>query len=425
MIAFTIGRRLFLFAIITISIIVFIISCGPSPMSYDISENGKLIFRVQVITPSLQKNAQSAKILFDSLVVEISAPDIKTIHYSQKVLTSAPIVVDTIKDIPSGKHRTVKVWTVDYSGTVIHKDTANMKDVEIKPKGTNDMEFNLLPAVGSLYLQIGGVPGEVDSVLAIYTESVTKKQWVTSVKQKSNVILVLDKIPNKSTGTVNVYCITAVKDTIYRAESKLSFDVSRPIPVNLEFRSNPGTISLDLTIFEPGAVFVNGRIDTDLIDSIESGEILITEIMYAVDDSEYIELYSTLSSEVTYDTLYICINNESRLVTNMTFAPNGYNVISRRVLPWVDTLIKPMSFIQLTTDGSWIAVRAKNKTLIDRVIYTGRENSADWPKNSGKASIFLDSSAYNARDNNYGANWKLSSSLIPNSTTQYGSPGRR
>ncbi len=419
------NARFISFTIVTVSIVVLLLRCGPSPVSNETTDFGSLAIRFQVITPSLQKSTQAAKLSFDSLIVEISAPDIKTIHYSQNILTSAPVVIDTIKDIPSGKQRTVKVWTVDGLGTVIHKDTANMTDVEIKPKEINEIKFALLPAVGSLYLQIGGVPTKVDSVLAIYTESVTKKQWYASVKQKTNVILVLDKIPNKSTGTVNVFCITTAKDTIYKAESKLSFDVSSQNPVNLEFRSNPGTISLDLTIIEPGAILVNGRIDSELADSTETGEIIITEIMYDVDGSEYIELYNLLPSAVTYDSLYICINDESRLITDMTFAPNSFNVIPRDTLPWVDTIIKPMSFLQLTIDGSWIAIRAKDSTLIDRVIYTGRENSAGWPKAGDSASIALDSNAYTSKANNYGTSWKLSSSLIPNSTGQYGSPGRR
>jgi hypothetical protein len=61
--------------------------------------------------------------------------------------------------------------------------------------------------------------------------------------------------------------------------------------------------------------------------------------------------------------------------------------------------------------------------MLDRVVFTGVNNSLEWPNVTGKRAIILDTSAYTVTKNNFGRNWSTATTLISGSASQYGSPG--
>ena len=401
-----------------------IIACGNIPVSSVATDSGSLEIRAQVITAVLQKAKKTAQSSFDSLIVEISAADFKTIHHSLKTINSRPVITDTVFNIPAGNQRIVKIWTVDKSGTVIHMDTSVQHNIQINPNTITLISTNLIPAVGSIYLQIADVPEAVDSVAAVFTESGTSVSWSTHVRRSPKVFLSLDFIPNNTRGVVSVYGIGPLGDTLFRAATELVLDITRFGVVNIAFKSFPGGIALNLTIIQPAITLVSGKMGAIETDTIELGGVLITEIMYAANDSEYIELYNTKSESVLFDTLIVDIDGASKAVTNVSFAPNGYYVIGRRALPWVQSATSPVSFLDLTpTTGNWVTIRSKDKSMLDRVAFIGAANSLEWPYATGKRSIVLDTSAYSANNNNFGRNWISAATPIPGSPSQYGPPG--
>jgi hypothetical protein len=409
---------------VTVSLSVSIlILCGNTPVSPDRVERGNLEISAQVISQALEKVKKTAQTSFDSLIVEVSAADFKTMHHALKVVNSRPVMTDTIANIPAGEQRSVKIWTVDKSGFEIHQDTATMRTIQIKSNETTQVSAYLIPTVGSIYLQIGDVPDTVDSVVAVFTESGTSVSWSSRVKRSTKVFLSLDNIPNNTKGTVGVFGIGPAGDTLYRAVTELTFDITRVGIVNLAFQSFPGSVALNLTIIQPSITLISGKMGQVETDTIEMGGVLITEIMYASNDSEYIELYNTNPTAVVFDTLILDIDGSSKNIINVSFAPNGYYTIGRRALPWVQSSISPVSFLDLTSSGNWVTVRSKDKTMLDRVAFTGVSNTLEWPNVTGKRSITLDTSAYSVTKNNFGRNWISATTLIPSSTSQYGSPG--
>ena len=400
------------------------IACGNIPVSSVETDTGSLEIRAQVISAVLQKVKKAAQTSFDSLIVEITASDFKTIHHSLKIINSRPVITDTVFNIPAGSQRIVKIWTVDKFGTIVNQDTSIQHSIQINPNSITTISTNLIPAVGSIYLQIADVPDTVDSVAAVFTESGTHVSWRTQVRRSPKVFLSLDFIPNNTRGVVSVYGIGPLGDTLFRAATELVLDITRFGVVNIAFKSFPGGIALNLKIVQPASTLVSGKMGSIESDTVELGGILITEIMYAANDSEYIELYNTKPESVVFDTLIVDIDGASKAVANVSFAPNGYYVIGRRALPWVQSAISPVSFVDLTpTTGNWVIIRSKDKSMLDRVAFIGTSNSLEWPYSTGKRSIILDTSAYSVNNNNFGRNWISATTLIPGSPSQYGTPG--
>lgn len=404
-------------------LVCILLACGNAPVSSQSTATGNLEIRAQVISAVLSKVKKATQTSFDSLVVEISAADIKPIHHALKIVNSRPVLTDTILNIPPGNQRIVKIWTVDKFGVVIHQDTGKQHSIQISPNATTLISTNLIPAVGSIYLQIGDIPDTVDSVVAVFTESGTNVIWSSRVKRSPKVFLSLDNIPNGTRGIVGVFGIGSGGDTLYRAVTELTFDITRVGIVNLAFQSFPGSVALNLTIIQPSITLISGKMGQVETDTVEMGGVLITEIMYAANDSEYIEIYNTRSENVVFDTLILEIDGSSKVVTNVSFAPNGYYVIGRRALPWGESAISPVSFLDLTSNGNWVTIRSKDKTMLDRVAFTGMSNTLEWPNVTGKRSIILDTSAYSVTKNNFGRNWISAATLISDSVSQYGTPG--
>jgi len=402
--------------------VMFLMGCGRDMSSNpEPAKHGMLAVNVLFDSGKLKKLLETTQTSFDSLVVEISGNDFQAIRKSIVLSSAAPVYNDTVMNIPAGENRVVRVYTKDKSNQVIHQDSLITQTVRVVAESVTAMFVKLKPGSGSFYLQIANVPDTVDSVIAIF--STGSRIWTSSVKRSSKVLLSLDNVPNSTFGTLSVYGVSIQKDTLYRASTQLTFLLSNTTTVNLSFHTQPGTLGLNITITPAPSTIVTANMGTFTSDTMESGEIMITEIMYASNDSEYIELYNPSTIAASYDTLYVDIDGEMRPLTNVVITPGGYFTIGRRILPWVNTAMNTVSFLDLTQNGNWITIRNRAKQMIDRVVYTGVSNAQEWPQVSGKRSLRLQSDRYSAKMNNYGKCWNMSQELIPGSTSQYGSPG--
>jgi len=395
-------------------------SCYNSPFKPEIPKTGDLEIYAIIANNALAKSSNSLQTICDSLIVEISGPDFKTIRSAKKVDYSRPVVCDTLPQVPVGSNRTVKIWTSDKEGNVIHNDSLKTRTVTINPGIPALLNVKLVPAAGSIYLQFANIPTNVDSVFVSFVSADSTKSRTIHKKRATKLYFSFDNIPHLTSGTLMAAAVNTNGDTVYTASRKLTFDALNPSSIDLSFQSVPGGLQLSLSVEKPASTLVNISMDNSEI--AESGKLVITEIMYASDDSEYIEIYNPDTVEFTGDTLVLNLDGTDRKLINVKIRPGSFFVAGRKVLPWVDFAFSVSSALDLSSGGNWITLKESNGTVIDRVIFTGGTNTIEWPVISGKKSIALDKTTLNVNDNNYGRNWTASQTLIEGSSSQYGSP---
>ncbi|MER3328965.1 MAG: lamin tail domain-containing protein, partial [Candidatus Kapaibacterium sp.] len=128
----------------------------------------------------------------------------------------------------------------------------------------------------------------------------------------------------------------------------------------------------------------NNRFDIFIPKSTKSGDVLINEIMYDVDDTqfEFIEIYNNSDVDIQISNWYLAdeldLKNEryNQIVTNINLLPNEYAVIvcDEAVYDkvdeslWGNILFTKKKFnLNKTTDN--INIYNENKLLIDSVVY--------------------------------------------------------
>jgi hypothetical protein len=398
--------------------------CNRNPSGIEYVPSGSLELRVQ-ITNSLQKTAAEFALAFDSLVIEVNSLDFDTI-IKRKIDIARPVIMDTIAQIPVGNNRKVKISTINKGGLTVHTDSTGIKTVNILANTLTSVSANLVSALGSIYLQIGGIPTNVDSIFAAF-KSLDGKVWEVHVARSAKTFLSIDGIPHLTEGTLFVAAIhdSVTIDTLHYAMSNLTFNARKSTTVNMDFQSIPGKIGLNISLRIPDVTVVNIGIDEHKGATTESGELIITEIMYAATNEEYVEVYNTTTAELFYDTLIIDVDDDSRKFSGIRIGAGNFYVFGRKTDPklsWVDTFHTVASVLDLSSTGNWITIKAKNLSVIDQVVFTGGKNCVEWPYLSEKKSVVLDTLAYSTAYNNFGRNWKIAETLITGSTTQYGSP---
>jgi hypothetical protein len=397
-------------------------SCGRMPMSVSEKENtGTLEIRTCIIKNGLSKSVVAGVGLCDSLVVEIIGGGAPAFRSSRPFDLSLPVNTQTITNIPTGTDREIRVFTVDKYDSIIHLDSIAHRGIRIDPNVVTPLTVMLIPAVGSMFLQLENIPTSVDSVYTSFSAN-GRQPWVARAKRTSKMFLTLEKIPHNTHGLLLVAAVNSTGDTLYSASNELTFNACAMENIVLNFTSAPGTLSFDMGVVLPGITSASGSISEPDTGVKESGELLITEIMYTANDSEYIEVYNPGESDLTFDTIIVEIDTTDRRFTGVTVAAHQTFVFGRKPLPWTDASHAIASALDLSGSGNWITLRAKNGTIMDRVIFTGGSNTQEWPNVTGKRSIVLDGAINDAKLNNFGRNWKAASELIDGTTAQYGTP---
>lgn len=359
---------------------------------------------------------------WNKLVIMISAADMDTVIDTFPVTMNQPFNSFTLENIPAGTNRCIAAWTIDLTGDTIHGiDTSN---VTIEPAKTTQVLFELIPVKGSLYCVLTEIPTSVDSVYFGYYANALS--WETKDKRASKLNLTLDKIPYGTTGTLSIVGYNTQKDTVASWKKSNFIFNNTNTTLQASFISI-GHVGLSVTIHTPGVTVILGIMDTTDSLEDEQGGLLISEIMYAANDSEYVELYNP--NAVAYDdTIILQLDNGTCRNYIVTIPPKEFFVLGRRALPWADTYHPTTSALDLaSTSGNWITIRAKDSTVIDIAAFQSGSNAQGWPdfSTSQKQSIALDSLPDNPEYNNYGKNWVSAVSRIDASVTQQlGTPGK-
>lgn len=405
----------FAVSVLPVAAVLFLF-CGNYPSSLE-SKNGSLVIRAQILQSNLAKASESMLTTYDSVVVVVSASDIGTMRRSKKITLGEFLFTDTFPGIPSGSNRKITVTTVDKSGFTVHVDSVGSRTVRIYPGSVSDVNAVLVPAVGSIYLQIAGIPTSVDSIFASFVSNDTS--WVVHVARNTRVFISIDKIPNKTKGTLYVSGVGSGGDTIYTASRDLTFNALSNSSVTLEFKGLPGNLSLNLSIYDPGITLVSGSMDGLNIADSESGILFITELMYKVDKAEYVEIYNPGTDSLFLDTLLVVLDKTINTITDVEIEGKGFYVFGRGDGSWID---QSNSFLNLSASGNWIALLSKDSTVIDQVIFTGESNKIEWPVVKDSRSIELVNKSYDALSNNFGRNWR-ECPVFYDSAGWYGTPG--
>lgn len=399
------------------------ISCGKEPASIERTEHGAVVLKSQIIR-SLLKSKHIQGTSFDSLIVEINASDFsEPIHRSFPINNSSLTAIDTVNAVPAGALRVVKVWTTNSSGNVIHRDSIDSHSINIEPGKCVSLAVNLIPFIGSIYLQLGSIPTTVDSIEALFTSD-SGIVWQNKVRRNNRIYLTIDNIPHQTSGTLQVTTYGPTGIQLQQATSRITFNAIKSETVAVTFTNNDGFLSLNARILLPAATVVSGSLGASEVAAFETGECIITEIMYSANDSEYIEIYNTTSMQLHFDTLTLDIDGARRHFSDITIESHDYFVFGRKELPWIDRFHNVQTALDLSTNGNWITLRSQS-AILDQVIFSNGNSGLDWPDIKDKRSMELDPQHYSSSENNFGRFWKKTSTLLASSDHMYGTPGNR
>jgi hypothetical protein len=330
-------------------------------------------------------------------------------------------VTVALDGVPAGKQRIIEVYTKTKSNITIHISANQTVDISSAEKKV--LDFKLVPVRGSIYVDLANIPTNVKEVCAVFA-------GVSSCENRATKLyLSLDNIPDKTSDSLIIEGTDTAGSVIYRSTLWLVFSVLRDTTVATRFCRVSTSLSLAVSAQEPASTVVSGFVGSSKTVAFETGRLVISEIMYNANDSEYVEIYNP--SDVVYaDSLMLEIDGACRSVGIVTVQPKGFFVVGRRGLPWADAYFSSSSALDLSSTGNWISLRAKagGDTVLDWVAFCAGSNTQEWPNlGTAKKSIILDSLVTDPLYNNYGRNWTSAQTLISQSypevsTGQYGTP---
>ncbi len=396
--------------------------CGHNPV---VSSEGRstIQFAARLQTERhMAKRAASQNTGWDSLIVVVEAEDMGTERFSFVVDRFSDLIVYESFDVQAGEDRNITAFTVDANLDTIHGAQSVVKT--FLPNETISLSMTLSPICGSIYISLSDFQDDIDSVRVSFHGSIG--QWnaaapVTSHTSSAREFLSLDKIPYGTEGLLLVSGLSGTGDTIVHWSDSLVFGHD-DITLTASFVT-VGFVGIDVQTEDPGVTLVEARMSTS--DSIEaepdSSPVIISEIMYAANDSEYVELYNPTPESLFFDTLYLEKNGTQRLLRGIAIPAEGFAVIARSDIPWADTSITLLDFS--STSGNTITLRTRSGDLLDRVAFIAGRNDLDWPYVTDKASIVLANLSNDPTANNYGKAWAEAVSRIDqSSTSQRGTP---
>ncbi len=393
--------------------------CSKSPLPVSTELAGAIEVRGQMLA-SLYKNSSVCKTAPDSLVLEVRGADMDPLRLTKKIDLLRPAFIDTFNQIPAGSSRLISLFAVDQKGVITHIDTTTERVVQIASGSPTTVNATLIPAAGSIYIQLFSLPTQTDSVFASFLSYDGEHFYEVHADKLPKMFLSINNIPHLTSGILTVALIEASGDTLYVAQKNLVFDARAINSVNLEFTTTGGQLIVDYEIVPSGVTLASYNFGSGSSEKGESGALLITEIMHAADKYEYIEIFNPGSIHVLRDTLLLDINGTLFKLRNINIAPKDYYVAGRYQNAAFDTVVADLDFV---STGNWIAIKEKDGSIIDQVIFTGSSNSLEWPVPSGKRALELNRTLYSVTANNLGRNWKISSELIEGLVDQCGTPG--
>jgi hypothetical protein len=400
-------------------------SCANNPTGLNKLKTGSLEIWASLMKPAAQnvlaKTQATQATTWDSLVVRISASDMDTMLMTFKFNSLDPYISAPVGNLPAGKNRCIEVFTKTKNNVIIHVSANQIINISASEKKA--LDFRLVPVKGSIYIDLSNIPTSVKRICAAFG-------GFSSCEDRSTKLFIsIDNIPDKTSDSLIMEGTDTAGTTVYRSSLWLVFSVTRDTSVSSSFYRVTTGASLNVTAQIPASTVVSGNVGSVKTIAFETGRLLITEIMYAANDSEYVEIFNP-SDTAFNDSLILEIDGTCRSFGIVAVAANSYFVIGRKNLPWTDTYNTVSTALDLSSGGNWCSLRTKaaGDTVLDWVAFTGGSNAQEWPNlGSAKKSIVVDSLVSDPTYNNYGHNWgaaqtqikQLFSSAV---TEQYGTP---
>jgi len=401
------------------------------------SEYGMLEVRVRMVNQPLNKSAAQnevrsisgvdavAQTIAENLVVEISGGDLSPTQFKLKLDASRPTVIDTVKKVPVGEARKVVIWAVNKNGDKTHIDTLEERRVNIEKASVTQVSATLIPAAGSIYVHINSLGTEIKTVHASFTSRDGESIFQNSVERAAHTFLSIDNVPHELDGILRVSLVDTKGDTVKVATKEFIFNARGDNTIELQFIENNGMLGVDAVLYAPGVTAASYDFGKNMAPSTvtETGEIIITEIMFSASNDNYIELYNPKNEAVSFDTLTILVDDNTYNLTGVSIGAKGYYVIGRQTASYVNIV----SNMTIASTGNWITVRrGKAGAIFDRVICGGANSAVGWPaglSSSSKKSVELNRDKYDVIDNNFGKNWAVATAGI-DGTNLTGTPGK-
>lgn len=410
---------------VAVSAAVLFSSCANNPTGLNKTKTGSVEIWASLQKPAAQnvlaKTQASQATIWDSLVVRISADDIDTMLLAFKFNPSNPYISASVENVPAGKKRLIEVYTKTKDNLIIHVSAGQVVDISSSEKKV--LDFRLVPVKGSIYVDLTNIPTNVKQICASFA-------GLSSCEDRSTKLYIsIDYVPDITTDSLIMEGTDTSGSIVYRSALWLAFSVTRDTSVSSQFYRVTTGASLSVTAQIPASTVVSGNVGSEKTIAFETGRLIISEIMYIANDSEYIEIYNPLETSFN-DSLFVEIDGTCRAFGITTIEPKSFFVIGRKNLVWADTYHSVSSALDISSSGNWVCLRTKaaGDTVMDWVAFAGGSNSQEWPNlGTAKKSIVLDSLASDPTYNNYGHNWtaaqtqikQLYSSIL---TEQYGTP---
>jgi hypothetical protein len=392
-------------------------------------EYGMLEVSVRMVNQPLKKSAAAegfAQTVAENLIVEISGIDLSPTQFKLKLDPTRPTVVDTVKNVPIGEARRISVWAVNKNGDKTHIDSIEYRYTDVERAKVTRIYATLVPAAGSIYLHINGVEG-VSTIHASFTSRDGELVFQNSVKREAKTFLSIDNVPHEMDGVLRVSLVDAKGDTVKVATNEFIFNARKDNVIELQFIENSGMLGMDAALYAPGVTMLSYDFATSVSNVAETGELIITEIMFSAGNDNYIELYNPKDVPVSFDTLTTEIEKTTHKYIDVMVEAKSYFVISRQAASYASVNANTVGGLPITATGNWISVRrGKTGAVIDRVVCGGTNSTIGWPaglSSSSKRSIELNRDKYDVMENNFGKNWSAASQPI-GGTGMFGTPGK-
>ncbi len=374
-----------------------------------------LVVRARVVQPAA-KCLDAAQTTWDSLVVRVVTGAGDTLRSSMPLGPDDAVVSDTLSSVPAEDNLSVDAYTVDRSGHVVHR--ADPQVVDLEPGQTSQVSLWLNAVSGSIYIELIDVPTSVATIQACFAYD--GDTLCAQTARATRVFLAIDYVPDAAGGTLAIAGVGPDGDTLYRSEMSLTFYSDRYATVSASFTEEPGGMALEATVVAPAVTVVAGSMGASVPPDTERGPLILSEVMYAANYAEYVELHNPTASALVFDSLVLEKDGVRRYLLDVAVAPGGFFVVARNDSPWADT---SLSLLDLSsTTGNWVSVLNKSLEVMDWVAYAGGSNDVGWPNPGSSAAIVLDSLPENPAYNNYGTHWTVAQSSISGGT-QRGTPG--
>lgn len=372
--------------------------CGRSPSEPNRSECGSIQIRA-LVRESLRKSTAAATTSFENLELEIYGNGNDTLRFSSKISGNLMVVNDTFSGIPAGVNHEVKIYTTDNNGIKVHIDSLDKRIVKIEKNAVTVINATLIPAAGSIYMQLANVSTDIDSVSLSFVS--IQGTWEKRLKRNLKMNLSLDNIPDGTEGTVYFTAINSAGDTLCYASKKITFNARESSELDFEFDFLPGSLAMDIAVRRTGVTLITMNM-AEQINSEENGKLIITEIMYnAADSSKYIKIYNPSETAITFETLIVEIDKSRKKIDSVVVEAQRFYVLGKKE----DSLAGKSIQLALAKAGNLITLRDRDSTIIDRVIFIGTNNSLEWPVAAISRAIYLNSDSYDVSKNNFGRNW--------------------